>query len=83
MKAFPLQAGFVNRHRSLKVIRVVEVEGTVALPEKNEGLHKVNTESLANAVKKAVTEDELIKILPFTMNTESQAGSDDVVTVVS
>ena len=82
MKAFPLQAGFVNRHRSLKVIRVVEVEGAVALLEINEGLLKVNKESLANALKKAVTEDELIKILLFTVNTESQAGS-DVVTVVS
>ena len=40
-------------------------------------------ESLAKAVKEAVTEDKLIKILPFTVNTESQAGSDDVVAVVS
>ena len=55
----------------------------MALLEINEGLLKVNKESLANVLKKAVTEDELIKILPFTVNTESQAGSDDVVTVVS
>ena len=55
----------------------------MALMEINEGLLKVNKESLANALKTALTEDELIKILPFTVNTESQAGSDDVVTVVS
>ena len=59
------------------------MEGSVALLEINEELLKVNKESLANVLKKAVTEDELIKILPFTVNTESQAGSDDVVTVVS
>ena len=58
------------------------MEGSVALLEINEELLKVNKESLANVLKKAVTEDELIKILPFTVNTESQAGS-DVVTVVS
>ena len=71
MKVFPLQAGFVNRHRSHKVIRVVEVEGAVALPEINEGLLKVNKESLAN--------EKLIRNLPFTVNTESQAGSDECV----
>ena len=65
----------MNRHRSHEVIGVVKVEGAVALPEINEGLLKVNKESLANALKKAVTEDELIKILLFTLNTESQAGS--------
>ena len=59
------------------------MEGSVALLEINEELLKVNKESLANVLKKAVTEDELLKILLFTVNTESQAGSDDVVTVVS
>ena len=73
----------MNRHRSHKVIGVVKVEGAVALLEMNEGLLKVNKGSQANALKKAVTEDELINILPFTVNTESQAGSEDVVTVVS
>ena len=59
------------------------MERSVALLEINEELLKVNKESLANVLKKAVTEDELLKILLFTVNTESQAGSDDVVTVVS
>ena len=83
MKVFPLQAGFVNRHISHKAIGVVKVEGSVALLEINEELLKVNKESLANVLKKAVTEEKLIRNLPFTVNTESQAGSDDVVTVVS
>ena len=55
----------------------------MALLEINEELLKVNKESLANVLKKAVTEEKLIRNLPFTVNTESQAGSDDVVTVVS
>ena len=59
------------------------MERSVALLEINEELLKVNKESLANVLKKAVTEDELLKILLFTVNTESQAGSDAVVTVVS
>ena len=66
-----------------EAIGVVKAEGAVALLEIYEGLLNVNKESLANALEKAVTEDELIKILPFTVNAESQAGSDDVVTVVS
>ena len=66
-----------------EAIGVVKAEGAVALLEIYEGLLNVNKESLANALEKAVTEDELIKILPYTVNTESQAGSDDVVTVVS
>ena len=82
MEVFPLQAGVANRHRSHKVIGAVEVEGAVALLEINEGLLEVNKGSLSNVLKKAVTEDELIQILPFTVNAESQAGS-DVVTVVS
>ena len=83
MKVFPLQAGFVNRHISHKAIGVVKVEGSVALLEINEELLKVKKESLANVLKKAVTEEKLIRNLPFTVNTESQAGSDNVVTVVS